>query len=239
VSGPNGSATGSFEADQSGRAVEAELIPGQTYTVTLSGSALEPGAPAPTPYYSRTITVTVAAEPPMPLTAVAASDSTINLSWVPHTWKADGFKVERSTDPAAGTWQTLATVPASRHRLQRLRRAGRRRHVPLPGPADDPGGADGTNSAVASAVAALPAPTDLGVTQDESDLSLVFAWSYPEGTDARFTVERSVDGGPFETLGTTEPNVTATARPARCRPAATRSGWWPCGPRASRARARR
>lgn len=202
IAGPNGTSGGTFDARQPDRAVEAELLPGQTYTVRLAATG-----------YSRELTVAVDEEPPVQLSAATESAAAINLTWAPHTWQAAGFVVERTTDPAGEAWERIATLPATAtsYRDASGLVGGTTYHYRVrPTIA---GGVDGPNSTPASAVAALPAPTDLAIGQNDADLSLTFAWAYPAASDARFTVERSVEGGPFEPLGTTEPNVTTYRTP--------------------------
>ena len=71
-----------------------------------------PAGTTPTPTYTLTPTSTAAPTPAAPtnLTAVVASNTQINLTWVDNSANEDGFEIERSPD--GSTWTQINTTAA-------------------------------------------------------------------------------------------------------------------------------
>jgi hypothetical protein len=101
--------TGTFTASAQDRAIELDLEPGRSYTITLQGHGLN-GSNQDVVYYNRQIKVAVVAEPPMSIKVLASDDGGADVTWFPQTWHAARYLVQRTTDPNGANWVTVGTV---------------------------------------------------------------------------------------------------------------------------------
>lgn len=146
---------------------------------------------------------------PTGLTATAAGDSAIHLTWTDASSDETGFRLERRT--GGGAWTEIETLPAGATSHDDVDLAARTTYSYRIRATN--GAGDSAYSDAASATTLAPAPTppepptDL-VVASSALLEVHLTWTDHASTESRFELERSPDGATWTALGAVGANAT-------------------------------
>ena len=159
--------------------------------------------------YSNTASATTsAAEPAAPsaLSATAVSTSQINLSWADNSTNENGFQIERSPDGV--TFSPLTTLAANvTTYVDTGLSAGTTYHYRVRA-YNESGPSDYSNSASATTVGPLIAPSDLSAAAI-STTRIDLAWTDNSSNEDGFAIERSSDNVTFAQIAVVGANITS------------------------------
>ncbi len=132
---------------------------------------------------------------PTTLSAVTASDSQINLSWVDNSADESTFRVERSANGATG-WTEINTVAANQTSYQDTGLACGVYYYRVRAHRSSDGAYSSYSNVASAPTTACPppaAPTSLTATS-ASQTQINLAWADNSGDETTFRIERSPDG---------------------------------------------
>jgi galactose oxidase-like protein/fibronectin type III domain protein len=180
-------------------------VPSVADILQLSGATPTP-TPTRTPTPTPTPTPTATLATPTNLTGVAASASTINLSWRDNSSNEAGFNIRRST--GGTTFTKIATVGAN---VTAYLDTGLARSATYSYrvSAFNSGGSSADSNAATVALVVPAAPLNLTAVVAKKD-QVTLNWKDNANNETGFQVERSTNGTVFTVIATTAANTTTT-----------------------------
>jgi hypothetical protein len=150
-------------------------------------------------------------QPPSNLTATAASQTQINLSWVDNSSDETNFRVERSADGTNG-WTEIGTANANATSYQNTGLSCGTKYyyrVRAYRSNDTSYSAYSNTANVTTTVCSLTAPSNLTATA-ASETQINLSWTDNSSDETNFRIERSADGtSGWSEIGTAAANATS------------------------------